>query len=170
MVYHNLSMSLNHHVPIFNCTVTIWGGVSLSNCKLRVLSATSLASSAAHTLTHTQTHTDMAAFGYVHVQSQPLPLMWHHLFWVMWPCFISTVGTLVLNCISSVHLCTLQMLYIKGVTQPGGRQRWNSLFSVTIFRPFLIWKKHIRLFVFVFFPSLSILQKTRSYFLKFPVI
>lgn len=81
MVYHNLSMSLNHHVPIFNCTVTIWGGVSLSNCKLRVLSATSLASSAPHTLTHTQTHThthtqtDMAAFGYVHVQSQPLPLM-----------------------------------------------------------------------------------------------
>lgn len=27
MVYHNLSMSLNHHVPIFNCTVTRRGGV-----------------------------------------------------------------------------------------------------------------------------------------------
>lgn len=29
MVYHNLSMSLNHHVPIFICTVTEWGGLLL---------------------------------------------------------------------------------------------------------------------------------------------
>ena len=61
MVYHNLSMSLNHHVPIFNCTVTWRGGLSLlfrhlSNCKLTVLIATWVAF-AHHTNTHTHTHT-----------------------------------------------------------------------------------------------------------------
>lgn len=73
MVYHNLSMSLNHHVPIFNCTVTRRGGLSLlfrhlSNCKLMVLSATSPAF-----LQHTHTSRLIAVFGYIHVQSQPPP-------------------------------------------------------------------------------------------------
>lgn len=71
MVYHNLSMSLNHHVPIFNCTVTRRGGLSLlfghlSNCKVTVLGATWLAFPR-------YTHRLMAAFGYIHVQSQPHP-------------------------------------------------------------------------------------------------
>lgn len=70
MVYHNLSMSFNHHVPIFNCTVTRRGGLSLfthlSSCKLTA--GISLAF-----LQHTDKQTDRptAAFGYVRVQSPP---------------------------------------------------------------------------------------------------
>lgn len=50
MVEHNLSMSLNHHVPIFKRTLTGVGGPRLV--------------------------------------SNPSLLLWCHLFWVMWPCFM----------------------------------------------------------------------------------
>lgn len=65
-------MSLNHHVPIFNCTVTRRGGRSLlfghlSNCKFMVLSAASLAF-----LHRTHTHTHKQTDGRVWLPSCPV--------------------------------------------------------------------------------------------------
>lgn len=96
------------------------------NCKLPVLSATSLAF-----LQHTHTHRLLALFGYVHVLSPPhpvplpLPLVWHHLFWVIWPCFILTVGTLVFELrIRCPFVYTTDALH-KDDTQVWGRRRWS---------------------------------------------
>lgn len=158
MVYHNLSMSLNHHVPIFNCTVTRRGGLSLlfrhlSNCKLTVLSATSPAF-----LQHAHTHKQTDGRVWLHSCPVSTPsLLWHHLFWVMWPCFILTVGTLVFELhIQCPFVYTTDSLN-KGDTQLGGKRRCNRLFSVNIFRPFLTWKKHNPGFhMVVSFPSLSL--------------
>lgn len=107
----------------------------LSNCKLMVLRRWRISTTHSYTLTHRLT----PVVGYLHVRSKPLPFVWHHLFWVMWPCFISTVGTLVLNRISSVRLCTLQMLHVKATRR---QAEMNSLFGVTIFKPFLTWRKN----------------------------
>ena len=113
-----------------------------------------------HTLTHTQKQTDGCIWLHSCPVSTPLPLVWHHLFWVVWPCFISTVGTLVLNCISSVHLCTLQMLYIHDF---GGKWRWHHLFKCDHFQAFSNTEEtqhtygcFIPFFSFVCFISLSL--------------
>lgn len=136
-------MSLNHHVPIFNCTVTRRGGRSLlfrhpSNCKLMVLSATSPAF-----LQHTHTHKQTDGRVWIHSCPVSTPfLLWHHLFWVTWPCFILTVGTLVFELhIQCPLVYTTDSLH-KGDTRLGDEKGRHRLFSVTIFRPFLTWKKH----------------------------
>ena len=146
----------------------------LSNCKLMVLSATSRAFlHHTHTHTHTQKQTDGCIWLHSCPVSTPLPLVWHHLFWVMWPCFISTVGTLVLNCISSVHLCTLQMLYIHDF---GGKWRWHHLFKCDHFQAFSNTEEtqhtygcFIPFFSFVCFISLSLFyRRPDASFSSFP--
>lgn len=85
-----------------------------------------------------------------------------------WPCLVTFMSSLNLHpplCVTSPVLGHVTLLYIdcghfgfelhiqcpfvyttdalhKSDTQLGGKQRWNNLFSVTIFRPFLTWKKH----------------------------
>lgn len=171
MVYHNLSMSLNHHVPIFNCTVTIWGGVSLSNCKLRVLSATSLASSAPHT--HTHTHTDTHRYGRIWLRSCPVstpppyvtsPVLGH-------------VTLLYIDCghfgfklhIQCPFVYTTDALHKRRYTSRRQTEMKQSL-QRDHFQAFSNMEETHTVVCLCFFPSLSILQKTRSYFLKFPVI
>lgn len=117
MVYHNLSMSLNHHVPIFICTVTKWGGSLLFAHTWGALTVKVSLSHRGHFCT-TIIHRLMALVGSIHVRFNPTPLVWRHLFWVLWPCFIST-GHFGFDCISSIPLCTLQMLYIKAIYNKG---------------------------------------------------
>lgn len=169
MVYHNLSMSLNHHVPIFNCTVTRRGGLSLrfrhlSNCKLRVPSATSLAFS---TTPHIHTHNRlMAVFGYIHVQSPPTPpppsfrvtspVLGHvtllYRLWALW----FELHTAVSVCVH--YRCSTSRRFTQ-IRRP----RWNHLFSATSFNN-MEKLQQIRLLIF-FFP---LLQKTRCFFSSFP--
>lgn len=79
-----------------------------SNCKGVIVSSGAF-------LHHNYTQTD--GFGW-YVRFNPTPLVWRHLFWVLWPCFIST-GHFGFDCISSIPLCTLQMLYIKAIYNKG---------------------------------------------------
>lgn len=157
MVYHNLSMSLNHHVPIFNCTVTRWGGLSLlfrhlTNCKLTVLSATPLAF-LHHTHRHTQTDWWPRLVTFMSSLNPPPPCVTSPV--------LGHVTLLYIDCGHFGFELHIQCPFVhttdalrKGVTQLGGKERWNNLFSVTIFRPFLTWKKHdlvfTRLFLFLF--------------------
>lgn len=154
--------------------------VHLSNCTLMVLSAASPALHRTHRHTHTNTQTDDGVW----LPSSPaspssLPFVWHHLFWVMWPCFSINCGHFGFELhIQCPFVYTTDALH-KSDTQLGGNQRWNNLSSVTVFRPFLTWKKHnhglhvvvffVCLFVFIF-SLLSLLMKIRCYFLKLPVI
>lgn len=168
MVYHNLSMSLNHHVPIFNCTVTRRGGLSLrfrhlSNCKLRVPSATSLAFS---TTPHTQ-QTDGCVWLHSVLQPRPppppfrvtSPVLGHvtllYRLWALWFELHTAVSVCVhYRCSTSRRFTQIRRL------------RWNHLFSGASFRPFRNMEKlqQIRL---NFFPSFT---EDQMLFLKLPII
>lgn len=179
-------MSLIHHVPILKCTVTRQGGVSSFSSDTRVTvngmvpSATSLAFLCT-TRTHRHTHTDWRTDDRIPVayMSSLIPLlMWRHLFWVVWPCFISTAGTNELH-IQCPSVYTTDPPH-KGDTGLGGKRRGHHLFSVThFFGLFLTWKKQTQTLVFVrllFFspsPSLSLSifhRRPDATLLKLPVI
>lgn len=99
----------------------------IGNCKLRVLIATTAAflhNTHTHTTTHKRhTHNRvMAACSVIHVQSQipppsrvTSPVLGHvtllYRLRALW--FLFFVFVFFLNCISSVHSCTLQMLSIE---------------------------------------------------------
>lgn len=139
MVYHNSSMSLNHHVPILNCTVTrrglsLWFR-HLSNCKERCW------------VPH-------------HGVSAPPPKHTH--WWQRFGTFMSSLNPLslplcVITCFGSCDLALYRLWALwfwitypvsigvhyrcsKGDTQLGDKPM--KLPSVTVFRPFLTWKKH----------------------------
>lgn len=95
MVYHNLSMSLNHHVPILNCTVTTRGS-SFSRSDTWLTFKLFKRRFAGISPSHTHTHTDWLT-PTSKSQAPPLRVTLPVFFGVMWPGFISTVGTLVLN-------------------------------------------------------------------------
>lgn len=134
MVYHNLSMSLNHHVPILNCTVTTRGS-SFSRSDTWLTFKLFERRFAGISPSHTHTQTDWLT---PTSKSQAPPLR------VTLPVFLGSCDLALYRlwalwfwiCISSVHLCTLQMF----CTEANGSEakRENDLFVVTVFRPFLM--------------------------------
>lgn len=133
MVYHNLSMSLNHHVPILNCTVTTRGS-SFSRSDTWLTFKLFKRRFAGISPSHTHTHTDWLT-PTSKSQAPPLRVTLPVFFGVMWPGFISTVGTLVLN----LHI-RCPFVYTTDVLHRSERL-WGEkrdLFVVTVFRPFLM--------------------------------
>ena len=154
LVYQNVSMCLNHHVPILNRTVTRQERSRstryLPEHIFKVLKATSVTS---HTHTHAHRHTHtlwlLVEFGSSHIKS-----------WSQSPCPVTYVfgqATLLcisrwapfwiaysLTCSSCIHYKRLEkkrQLYTQGRGEIRSALTWLS-FSVTVFRPFIIWRSN----------------------------
>lgn len=105
MVYHNLSMSLNHHVPIFICTVTergglfmftlMWGAVTVHFCTNNCPEWLFLV--LLHVPFNPSPHVTSPVLGHVTLL---------YISWALW-------SQLRTHCLCMY--CTLQMLYIKAI-------------------------------------------------------